>query len=354
MKKKLAMIMSALFALSMLAGCGEESDILQEVKVEKYIEFSSPYTGLELTITPKAEVTDEMVEETAINAYLNAVTAESGITDRAVALGDTVNIDYCGKQDGVAFDGGTATGQSLGIGSGSFIDGFEDGLIGVMPGETVDLNLNFPDPYPNNPDLAGVEVVFTVTVNYIYPSTIEDMQDTVVSTLTGGEFTTVTEYVEFCREYLEFSADYQYTVKKENAVIGALEAIVVCEEAPESLVNRYATNVRTSLEDEAASAGVDLDTLCTYYYQTDSETYINAMAKASAEQAMMFQYIANAEGLNVSDEELETSLQEFAEENNVASVDILLQETDREEFREYFMFEKVVEFVIANANVTEG
>ena len=353
MKKKLAMIMGALLALGTLAGCGKESDILQEVKVEKYIEFSSPYTGLNLTIAPKAEVTDEMVEETAVNAYLNAVTAESGVTDRAVELGDIVNIDYSGKQDGVAFDGGTAAGQSLGIGSGSFIEGFEEGLIGVMPGETVDLNLTFPDPY-HNPDMAGAEVVFTVTVNYIYPSCAEEMQDDVVATLTGGEFATVTDYLEFCREYLEFSADYQYTVNKENVVIGALEEIVVCEGAPEELVNRYATNVRRSLEEEAATAGVDLETLCTYYYQTDSETYINAMAQASAEQAMMFQYIANKEGLNVSDEELETSLQEFAAENNVESVDILLQETDREEFREYFMFEKIVEFIVANANVTEG
>ncbi len=353
MKKKLAVLLCALLSLSTLAGCGKESEILQEVKVEKYITFNSPYTGLDLTIAPKAEVTDEMVEETAINAYLNAVTAESGVMDRAVELGDIVNIDYSGKQDGVAFDGGTATGQSLGIGSGSFIDGFEDGLIGVMPGETVDLNLKFPEVY-HNPDMAGVEVVFTVTVNYIYPSSVEEMQDDVVAEMTGGEYTTVTDFLGFCREYLEFSADYQYTVNKENVVIGALEAIVTCEEAPEELVNRYATNVRNSLEEEAAAAGVDLETLCTYYYQTDSETYINAMAQASAEQAMMFQYIANAEGLNVSDEELETSLQEFAAENNVASVDILLQETEREEFREYFMFEKIVEFIVANANVTEG
>lgn len=352
MKKKLAMIISAVLALGTLAGCGKESDILQEVKVEKYIEFNSPYTGLNLTINPMPEVTDEMVEETALNAYVSAVTAESGVTDRAVALGDTVNIDYSGKQEGVAFDGGTAAGQMLGIGSGSFIEGFEEGLIGVMPGETVDLNLKFPDVY-HNPDMAGAEVVFTVTVNYIYPSSAEEMQDSVVTTLTGGEFSTVNDYLAFCREYLEFSADYQYTINRENTVIGALEAIVVCKEAPEVLVNRYAANVRNSLEEEAAAAGVDLETLCQYYYQSDSETYINAVAKASAEQAMMFQYIANKENLNVSDEELETSLQRFAQENKVESVDVLLQTTDREEFREYFMFEKVVDFIVANANVTE-
>ena len=83
-----------------------------------------------------------------------------------VKKGDTANIDYVGKKDGVAFDGGTAQGYQLEIGSGTFIDGFEDGLVGVMPGETVDLNLTFPKEYPSE-ELAGKKVVFKVKVNEI-------------------------------------------------------------------------------------------------------------------------------------------------------------------------------------------
>lgn len=352
MKKKIAAIFALLLAVSTLAGCGD-GELLQDVRVSKYIEFSQAYTGLNLTIAPKEEVREEDVEWLALNAYANAVTAENGVKDRAVEMGDTVNIDYAGTEDGVAFDGGTAANQSLAIGSGSFIEGFEDGLVGVMPGETVDLNLSFPEDY-YNPEMAGKAVVFTVTVNYIYPATIEDMKDEVVAEMTGGEFTTAADFLAYCREYLEFSADYDYTIGRENVVISALEAIVVCEKVPEKLTERYAANVRASLEEQAAQYGVDAETFCTYYYQTDAETYITEMAEASAKQAMMFQYIANEEGLNVSDEELETSLQQFAEENKVESVDALLAETDKEEFREYFMFEKVVDFIIANANVTEG
>ena len=85
--------------------------------------------------------------------------------DRAVETGDTVNIDYEGKKDDVAFDGGTAQGYDLTIGSGSFIAGFEDGLIGAAPGETRELALSFPEDYKVNPDLAGTDVVFTATVN---------------------------------------------------------------------------------------------------------------------------------------------------------------------------------------------
>lgn len=87
------------------------------------------------------------------------------LTEGKVEDGDVVNIDYVGKKDGVAFDGGTAKGSDLEIGSGSFIDGFEDGLIGVEIGSTVDLNLTFPSDY-GSADLAGKAVVFTVTVNY--------------------------------------------------------------------------------------------------------------------------------------------------------------------------------------------
>ena len=87
---------------------------------------------------------------------------------------DLVNIDYVGTKDGVEFDGGSAEGYILGIGTGTFIDGFEEGLIGVQTGQTVELSLTFPDTYSNT-DLAGQDVIFTVTVNYI-----AEMNDTFV------------------------------------------------------------------------------------------------------------------------------------------------------------------------------
>ena len=102
--------------------------------------------------------------------------AKSNVEKSVVESGDTVNIDFEGKKDGVAFDGGTSQGYNLTIGSGSFIDGFEDGLIGVNVGDTVDLNLTFPEGY-QNADLAGQDVVFTVTVNFICASNSSEMVD---------------------------------------------------------------------------------------------------------------------------------------------------------------------------------
>ena len=102
----------------------------------------------------KTEVTDEVIEN-----YINGnMLTTYPVTDRAVEDGDLITIDYVGKKDGEAFSGGSAEGYQLKIGSNTFIDGFEEGLIGVMPGDTVDLDLTFPESYSRNQDLAGQAV----------------------------------------------------------------------------------------------------------------------------------------------------------------------------------------------------
>ena len=353
MKKKIALVLSALLIVSMFAGCGEKSSNLKDMKVAKYVTLNSDYKGLPITVSPLGEVTDDQVNEVAFSAYNSNVTSENGgIKDRAVENGDNINLDYSGEKDGVAFEGGTATNQTLVIGSNSFIEGFESGLVGVMPGDTVKLDLSFPENYGNE-DLAGQAVVFTVTVNFIYPKSSEEMKDDVINTITSGQYTTVKDYMDNCRKYLEDNMEYTYTSEKQNNIIAALEGIAVIKKIPQVLIDKYAESITTSLTETAEGMGVDLDTLCNYYFGSDSATYISQQAEASARQSMIFQYIANEEKLNVSDEELQSSLQDLADENEWESVEALVGDTDREEFREYFMYQKVIDFVFENAQVTE-
>ncbi len=349
MKRKVVSALACLLAVGMFAGCGKEtSRYLKDISVSKYVKFEEEYKGLEISVAERREITEEEVNSLALNAYGNAC----GITDRAVENGDTINLDYTGTENGVAFSGGTAQGATLEIGSGRFIDGFEEGLVGVMPGETVELPLTFPENY--NPEMAGKDVVFTVTVNYIFATDVSQMTDENVAIITEGEYTTVESFLGFCREYLELRADYEYDTAKENAILSALEGIVTLKkEAPESLIEKYSEPIRSSLETEAAQLGADIEIVCQYYYQTDSASYIAQAAARNAKQGMFLQYIANEEGLNVSDEELEESLKQFVEENNIESVETLLEEADKEEFREYFMYNKVVEFMLENARITE-
>ena len=384
--KKTAILWSALLFVGMFAACGEKAEdgradtmqtestqgagegsggtfedtdteiaYLKDITVEDYMTLNGEYVGLTLTIAPKAEVTEGQVEKLALNAYNSNIAILGGVEDRAVEIGDTINLDYAGFQDGVAFAGGTAQNQQLTIGSGQFIAGFEDGLVGVMPGETVDLNLSFPANYGNT-ELAGQAVVFTVTVNYIYPdpiTSVDEMRDELIAAMTAGDFETADSFLEYCREYLEYEAEYDYTVDRENAVIAATEGLFSFSEVPQTLQNKYAGNILASMENSAAQYGLDVDTYSYYFNQLDAATYLELASEASAKQNMIFQYIANRENLNISDEELEESLIRFAEENGVSSVDELLLVTDREDFREYFLFEKVVDFIIANGNVTE-
>lgn len=163
MKKKTLGLLVAVLSVCMLAGCGAkdagdgtgtstgagtESTALKDMDVDKYVTLGE-YKGLEVSVDT-VEVDEDEWDTLVNNVYYGNITAENGgIMDRAVETGDTVNIDYEGKKDGVAFDGGTAQGYDLTIGSGSFIAGFEDGLIGVMPGEIVDLDLTFPENYGN-------------------------------------------------------------------------------------------------------------------------------------------------------------------------------------------------------------
>lgn len=133
---------------------------LQDLDVDQYITLAD-YRNMTVSAARPA------VDDETVTQYINSELLVGTITDRAVREGDVTDIDFVGKKDGVAFEGGTAAGFKLTIGSGRFIPGFEDGLVGVMPGETVDLNLTFPETYQQNPDLAGQEVVFTVTVNGI-------------------------------------------------------------------------------------------------------------------------------------------------------------------------------------------
>ncbi len=348
MKKKLAMILAVLLAATMLGGCGEQTDVLKDMKVEKYVTLGE-YMGIPVELA--AAVVDEAQEDELMRAlYMDSVSAESGgITDREVVLGDTVNIDYVGTKDDVAFEGGTASGALLEIGSGQFIEGFEEGLIGVMPGETVELNLSFPEGY-RNAEMAGQAVVFTVTVNFILPV---EYSDDVIAGLGISDITTVADMQQFVHDYLEKDAQNTYQLALENAVVDGLMNNCVFQEIPEAVIEKYRNNVRTGLEANCAAQGIDMETFCLYSYNMDAESFLTQYAETAAKQSLAFQAVANAENLNITDEELQENLEQYAAQGGYDTVEDFLGELDREEYREYFMFERVLEFLAQNAQITE-
>lgn len=351
-KRIISGALALLLSASILAGCGEEdltNADLKEMAVDKYVTLGD-YSAINITLaSPKVD--QEQWDQLLYAVYISNITAENGgITNRAVEEGDTVNIDYAGTKDGVAFQGGTASGAELTIGSGQFIAGFEEGLVGVMPGETVDLDLSFPEGYRNT-ELAGQAVVFTVTVNYIYPEA-DNMEDSAVASMGFAEVGTVEELRQYVYDYLLESARQSYQYNLQNAVMEQLMDSSQVAELPETFVLSYKHMFSESIANLAMESGVDPDTYSNYYNGMSSDDYASVSAQVQARQEVILQAIANKEGLTVSDEELEEKLEEYAGAMNV-TVEEMLGTFSQEEYRNYFMSEKVMDYLIENANVSE-
>lgn len=156
------------------------------------------YKGLEVPLSD-VEYTDEDVENN-IQSILKSHKVEDTSTSTKIADGDTVNIDYVGTVDGVEFSGGNTNGEGtdLEIGSGSYIDDFENQLIGHAPGDEVTVNVTFPDPYENNTELSGKEAVFEVTVNCVY--TLPEFTDEFVKENLADYASTVDEYKQYLKD----------------------------------------------------------------------------------------------------------------------------------------------------------
>ncbi len=349
MKKKIAIVLSVLLTIGAFAGCGAavEDKPLKDIKVDKYVTLGE-YKGLSVSVEP-VSVADEEVDATVLSMYTNSFPEEKGIKDRAVIVGDTVNIDYEGKQDGVTFQGGTAQGALLTIGSGRFIAGFEDGLVGVMPGETVDLNLTFPDNY-TNAELAGAAVVFTVTVNYIIP---EEMDDAVIADMGIEGVSDAAGLRQYVYDFIYSYAQSSYNNNKESAVLDTFIDGCVFEELPEKLLKKYEELARTNIQSIAGSAGTSPDNYTLNYYGMSFENFVSEYATEALKQNLAMQAVANREQLNISDEELDSLLLDYAAQAGYDSVEEYVGETSKEEFRDYFMYERVFNFLVENAVVAE-
>ena len=363
MKKKTLGLLAAILSVCMLAGCGAkdtgdgtgaatdagtESTALKDMDVDKYVTLGE-YKGLAVSVDT-VEVDEDEWDTLVNNVYYGNITAENGgIMDRAVETGDTVNIDYEGKKDGVAFDGGTAQGYDLTIGSGNFIAGFEDGL----PGETVDLDLTFPENYGNS-DLAGQAVVFTVSVNYIQPAQDGEFSDEIISNFGIDGVTNEEELRQYAYDYLNENAQQNYETNVQQAVMDAFMANNTFTSVPEAMVQKYSDAAESSITSMASAYGVDADTFTQYYYGQDLATFLSTYAEQTAKQDIALQAVANKENLNISDEELDQMLQDRATAAGYDTTSEYIGETSREDYREYFLYDKVLDYLVENAQITNN
>lgn len=360
-------IRGAAFVLAalLLAGCGQKNNEKQESTQEEQVQKSTIYLS-QLDVTDMVELgdykgievegQDTNVPQSMVDSYLEyALSLQSElvpVTDRdTVEDGDTVTIDYEGKKNGVAFDGGTATDYNLEIGSGLFIDGFETGLIGVKKGETVELNLSFPENYPAE-DLAGQPVVFTVTVKEIQSSQAPTLDDAYVVSLGIEGVSTVEEYRRQVHEILTKQVEEEYEYQLQVSLVEKIMEGSKIQDPSEELQQKYADVALRQTEKAAEYYGIDLETYVSTNYRIGLEEYqtqINEGAYEAAKQAMLCKKIADVEGIEVTDQELEEAAKENYATYGFSNVEDFKASNDMEEYRDNMLLNKVLSFLVDNA-----
>ena len=308
----------------------------------QYVELGE-YKGIQVS-SGDIDVDEAELEDT-LNAQLAQYSYTQEVTDRPVQEGDTVNIDYVGTLNGEAFDGGTAEGDSLTIGSGRFIDGFEDGLVGVSAGETVDLDLTFPEEYTNS-DLAGQAVVFEVTVNSITETVVPELTDEFAQE--HSAYATAEEFREGLRAVLRDQ-------NKRAAVMDTLMAQAQFQPMPENLIDYYEDQMIQQMEYQAAMYGLDYETYLTACGLTE-ESFLEMAAETvenSARQDVLLNAVIASEQLELTDEEFQDSVQELADGYGLSAED-LISVLGEDTLREDLLWNKAVDFVTEQAVETEN
>lgn len=320
------------------------AELMAGIDVEKCVTLGD-YKGVTVEKTIQS-VTDEDVQNEIDNALANYPVE----VDQAAKEGDTVNIDYVGKIDGEEFDGGSDQGADLKLGSGKFIDGFEDGLIGARKGETRTLNLTFPEDFTQ--DLAGKAVEFTVTVNAVKEPLSEPTDQWVADNIEG--YDNIADYKAGIRSEQEESNEQ--TAENQVRYAAWTQVIDNCtiNEYPETLVEVGKKLYEQQVETYAKYAGMELDAyiessgLTQEEYQSNMEEY----GKNVAAQALVCQAICDKEGFAIGDDDYQKALQDMLTEYGCTE-DELIQTYGQDNVEQSIMLNRVSNLILENANVTE-
>ena len=291
-----------------------------------------------------------IITEEDVDGQINGVRKRNGRVidlEREAQMGDTADIDFVGTLDGVAFDGGSAEGYELELGSNTFVPGFEEQIVGMNIGDVKDINITFPEDY--TPEMAGKDVVFKVTLNSLSKTELPELDDDFVQDV--SEFNTVEEYRADTRKDMERVMQEQMDAKWRTAIMTqACNNMTVeipesmMEEKIDELIRSYAANFgltdpKMTTDDIKNMMGLD-------------EEAINATIRPAAEyqikQELLLDAIATAENIEITDEELEDYIKGAAETVGVTA-DQIRQYFGEEYIKNEFKKEKASKIVIESA-----
>ncbi len=331
-----------------LADMGKGKDFVYtaEVATRPAVELGQ-YKGVEI------EKTDDTVTDEDLNKAVEQEQKRNArlvtVTDRAAADGDTAVIDFDGSVDGVHFDGGKAEDYSLKLGSHSFIESFEEQVIGHNTGDEFDINVTFPENYGSK-ELAGKAAVFAIKVKEIKAEELPELDDEFASEV--SEFDTLAEYKDDLKKKLEVEKANRNKTIKENRVVD--KVIENCKvDLPELMVE---TKIDGTIDDytrQMQSQGMSIEDYMKYTGMTMEKLreQVKPQAEKDLKVGLILEAIAKEEIIEVEDKEVEDELQKMADSYQMKLDDIkkYMTDSDKENIRENLKIQKAVQLLVDNA-----
>ncbi|TVX23244.1 FKBP-type peptidyl-prolyl cis-trans isomerase (trigger factor) [Streptococcus pneumoniae] len=302
---------------------GQDWVITAEVVTKPEVKLGD-YKNLEVSVDVEKEVTDADVEERIERERNNL--AELVIKEAAAENGDTVVIDFVGSIDGVEFDGGKGENFSLGLGSGQFIPGFEDQLVGHSAGETVDVIVIFPEDYQVE-DLAGKEAKFVTTIHEVKAKEVPALDDELAKDI-DEEVETLADLKEKYRKELAAAKEEAYKDAVEGAAIDTAVENAEIVELPEEMIHEEVHRSVNEFLGNLQRQGINPDMYfqITGTTQEDLHNQYQAEAESRTKTNLVIEAVAKAEGFDASEEEIQKEVEQLAADYNmeVAQVQSLL------------------------------
>ncbi len=353
---------SALTETSLDVVSSPEIDVTQIGKGQDFIFTATVAVKPEVTLGEYKglEVEKESVEvsEEEIEAELKKAQAqharEVSIEDRPVKEGDVITLNYAGTIDGVPFDGGTAESQKLEIGSHSFIDTFEDQLVGLNIGDEKDVNVTFPEEY-HAPELAGKPAVFHVKVLGITEKILPELDDDFAQDTT--EFDSFDEYKADVKGKLELAKEEQVKAAMENALLE--KAVANAEmDIPEAMIQSQAEQMVEEFQQRVSYQGLSLEQYLQFTGQ-NPETFKESMkpeAEKRIKSSLVLEAIVKAENIEATEEDLNKEFERMAEmyQMDVEQIAGFMQDEQKEGMKKDIAMQKAVSFLVEQAEITEA
>ena len=292
-------------------------------------------------------VTEEDIDE-AVDKERDS-NARIVTVDRAIKEGDTAVIDFTGYMDGEEFEGGKGEGYSLNIGSHSFVDTFEDQLIGHSAGEEVEVNVTFPDDYQSE-ELAGEPAMFKVVIHEVKERQLPDADDEFAQDV--SEFDTLAEYRDSLKEKIAEDKRKQGRIDQEDE---ALKKIVDNSkmDVPDAMVDTQVRQMMRDLEQNLAQTGISMPMYFQYTGTTEDEVKerFEEQADEQIRTTLVVEAIADAQNIEVSDDEVDEELKKTAEQYDMDPKTLLevTGDSEKDNIRRELRLRKAIDYVIDNA-----